>query len=123
MNLQNVVVITDQMETIPLIADTTYIVNNNTNTHVVFGFVKDYKIGDQIRIEGKMGPQSCSWMLEFQAKPPVTVKFDDLDATELIIGTDTDNLFMECINTNPLVFRATSDKGRLQINEAAGMKG
>lgn len=119
MNMKTIV-ITDQLETIPLLGNTKYIVNNITNTHIVFSLGGNHKIGDEYSIIGNTGPVKCAWMLEMEDN--VSIKFDDVVATKLIQASDTDSLFMHCVSTNPLVFRACTLKGKLILNNTTDIK-
>ena len=106
--LKNVVNVTDQMDSIPLEADTTYTVNNTTLTHIVFGLPNNPKIGDKYEIVGQTGDQvySCSWQLSIGKKAKII--FDDITAEDIIIAGREDGLSMECISTEPLTFRVIS---------------
>ena len=71
--MKNVVNITDQMESIPLEADTTYTINNTTTTHIVFILPNNPKIGDKYEIIGKTGDFvfKCSWQIGFNKKAKI----------------------------------------------------
>jgi len=114
--MKNVITVVDELRSIPLVADTLYIVRNNTSTHIVFNMPENPKVGDRYEIKGELGPQKCSWILEFNK--PASIMFDDsVTAKERIIGNADDNLIMDCISIgSELSFHARSLKGNLSID-------